>query len=252
MSEKAPIIKPIKVKEYQVKQSRYEHVSKLPTRSIINAASGSGKTQLVANLILDIYRGCFSRIYIVSPSIDIDDTWLPVKKFIADELTTTEDEQIYYPDFDGEAVQHILTTQKKVIDHQKKDPKTKKLFSILLVFDDVADNKAIHNNPALNSCFTRGRHSQISTILSTQKYNAVSTIIRTNMDSMYLFRLRNANDLQAVIDELSALLDKKILLEVYMKATEQRYSFLFIKLTSPTINDMFYVKFQSKIMINDE
>ena len=72
------------------------------------------------------------------------------------------------------------------------------------------------------------------------------------MDSMYLFRLRNANDLQAVIDELSALLDKKILLEVYMKATEARFSFLFIKLTSPTINDMFYVKFQSKIIINDE
>ena len=247
-----PNIVPIKVKEYQVKQSKYEHVSKLPTRSVINAASGSGKTILIQNLILDIYRGCFSRIYIFSPSIDIDDTWLPVKKYIEEELTTTEDEEIYYQDFDGEAVQKILNTQKKVIDHQKKDPKTKKLFSILLIFDDVADNKAIHNNPSLNSCFTRGRHSQISTILSTQKYNAVSTIIRTNMDSMYLFRLRNANDLEAVLLELSALLDKKILLDVYMKATQERFSFLFIKLTSPTINDMFYVKFSEKIMISDE
>ena len=72
------------------------------------------------------------------------------------------------------------------------------------------------------------------------------------MDSMYLFRLRNANDLQAVIDELSALLDKKILLQVYMKATEQRFSFLFIKLTSPTIDDMFYVKFDGRIKIQDE
>ena len=244
MSDKVPVIKPVKVKQYEVKQSKYKHVSKLPTRSIINAASGSGKTVLIQNLILDIYRGCFSRIYIFSPSIDIDDTWLPVKKYIEEELTKTKDEQIYFQDFDGEAVQHILTTQKHIIDYQKKDPKTKKLFSILLIFDDVADNKAIHNNQALNSCFTRGRHSQISTILSTQKYNAVSTIIRTNMDSMYLFRLRNANDLQAVIDELSALLDKKILLEVYTKATDERFSFLFIKLTSPTINDMFYVNFQ--------
>ena len=107
-------------------------------------------------------------------------------------------------------------------------PKTKKLFSVLLIFHDVADNKAIHNNQALNSCFTRGRHSQISTILSTQKYNAVSTIIRTNMDSMYLFRLRNANDLSSVVEELSALLDKKILLEVNMKATQERYSFLLL------------------------
>ena len=247
-----PNITPVKVKQYEVKQSKYEHVSKLPTRSIINAASGSGKTVLIQNLILDIYKGCFSRIYIFSPSIDIDDTWLPVKRYIAEELTVTKDEQIYYQDFDGEAVQNILTTQKNIIDHQKKDPKTKKLFSILLIFDDVADNKAIHNSQALNSCFTRGRHSQISTILSTQKYNAVSTIIRTNMDSMYLFRLRNANDLQAVIDELSALLDKKILLQVYMKATEQRFSFLFIKLTSPTIDDMFYVKFDGRIKIQDE
>ena len=247
-----PNIVPIKVKEYQVKQSKYEHVALLPTRSVINASSGSGKTVLIQNLILDIYRGCFSRIYIFSPSIDIDDTWLPVKKYIEEELTTTEDEQIYFDDFNGEAVQHILNTQKKVIDHQKKDPKTKKLFSVLIIFDDVADNEAIHNNSALNSCFTRGRHSQISTILSTQKYTAISTIARTNMDSMYLFRLRNANDLQAVVDELSALLDKKVLLEVYHKATEKRFSFLFIRLTSPTINDMFMVNFSSKIMISDE
>ena len=106
-----PNISPAKVKEYQVKQSKYEHVSRLPTRSVINAASGSGKTVLIQNLILDIYRGCFSRIYIFSPSIDIDDTWIPVKKYIDDEFTKTKDEQIYYQDFDGEAVQHILTTQ---------------------------------------------------------------------------------------------------------------------------------------------
>ena len=241
-----PNISPAKVKEYQVKQNKYEHISRLPTRSVINAASGSGKTVLIQSLILDIYRGCFSRIYLFSPSHEIDDTWIPVKKYMDDELTKTKDEQIYFDEFDGEAVQHILTTQKNIIDHQTTYPKTKELFSILLIFDDVADNKAIHNNQALNSCFTRGRHSQISTIISTQKYNAVSTMIRTNMDSMYLFRLRNANDLQAVIDELSALLDKKILLQVYMKETEERYSFLFIKLTSPTMNDMFFNKFDNK------
>ena len=246
-----PTISPVKTKQYEVKQSKYEHVSKLPTRSIINAASGSGKTVLIQSLILDIYRNCFSRIYIFSPSIELDDTFLPVKKYISENLTETEGEQIYFSDFDGEAVQNILDTQKHIIHHQKKDPKTKRLFSILLIFDDVADNKAIHNDKALNSCFTRGRHSQVSTILSTQKYNAVSTIIRTNMDSMYLFRLRNANDLQAVIDELSALLDKKRLLEIYLKATEQRFSFLFIKLTAPNVNYMFYVKFDSRIMIND-
>ena len=74
-----PNISPIKVKQYEVKQSKYKHVALLPARAVINAASGSGKTVLIQSLILDIYRGCFSRIYIFSPSIDIDDTWIPIK-----------------------------------------------------------------------------------------------------------------------------------------------------------------------------
>ena len=31
------------------------------------------------SLILEQYRGVFERIYIFSPSIDIDDGWIPVK-----------------------------------------------------------------------------------------------------------------------------------------------------------------------------
>ena len=69
---------------------------------------------------------------------------------------------------------------------------------------------------------------------------------------MYLFRLRNANDLEAVMIELSALLNKKTLNEVYLKATQERYSFLFIKLTEPDIQDMFYINLDKKIMINDK
>ena len=51
-----PIIKPVKVQEFSVKQSKYEMVGKLPTRSIICAPSGGGKTVLLQSLILDIYR----------------------------------------------------------------------------------------------------------------------------------------------------------------------------------------------------
>ena len=71
-----PDIKPIKLKEFETKQSKYEMVPKLPFRSVILGPSGSGKTILLQNMILDIYRDCFSRIYIFSPSIDVDATWL--------------------------------------------------------------------------------------------------------------------------------------------------------------------------------
>jgi hypothetical protein len=62
-----PQIKPIKVTEYETKQSKYEMVPNLPVRSIILGPSGSRKTILLQNMVLDIYRDCFSRIYIFSP-----------------------------------------------------------------------------------------------------------------------------------------------------------------------------------------
>jgi predicted AAA+ superfamily ATPase len=98
MPNDIPKIQPIKVQEFEVKQSKYEMVPKLPIRSIILGPSGSGKTILLQNMILDIYRGCFSRIYIWSPSIDVDATWIPVKSYIEKEMRVkhTKEEPIYY------------------------------------------------------------------------------------------------------------------------------------------------------------
>ena len=64
MSDKVPNIQPIKLKEFDTKQSKYDMVPRLPVRSVILGPSGSGKTILLQNMILDIYRDCFSRIYI--------------------------------------------------------------------------------------------------------------------------------------------------------------------------------------------
>ena len=77
-----PDIKPIQTVEYQSQQSKYEQCVKLPIRSIILGPSGSGKAVLLVNMILDIYKKCFNRVYIFSASIRVDTTWGPVKKFI--------------------------------------------------------------------------------------------------------------------------------------------------------------------------
>ena len=76
-----PTIKPIDVKEFTSKQSKYEVVGRLPIRDILLAPSGGGKGVLMSNMILDIYRGCFDRLYIFSPSVDVDKTWGPVREY---------------------------------------------------------------------------------------------------------------------------------------------------------------------------
>ena len=74
-----PKIEPIKCKEYTSKQSKYDVVGKLPLGDIILGPSGAGKGILISNMILDIYKDCFDRIYLFSPSIEVDKTWKPVK-----------------------------------------------------------------------------------------------------------------------------------------------------------------------------
>ena len=86
MATEIPDIKPIKLKEHETQQSKYSMVPNVPFRSIILGPSGSGKTILLQNMILDIYRDCFSRIYIFSPSIEVDSTWLPVKHYIEHDM----------------------------------------------------------------------------------------------------------------------------------------------------------------------
>ena len=121
--EKVPIIKPIKTKEYEVLESKYKQVGKLPFRTIVLGSSNSGKTSLLQNMIIDIYKGLFERIFIFSPSIEVDyQTWKPVKDYIENDLKLkeTDDEQFYYSEYDAVALNKIIETHKKIIEYQKK------------------------------------------------------------------------------------------------------------------------------------
>ena len=106
--QNAPDIKPIKIKEYTVRQSKYNNVGKLPIRSLLIGPSGSGKNVLLHNLIMDVYRGCFSRIYVFSPSIDVDMSWEPVQHYIEKEMLVkhSDKEPIYFDHYNPEALQH--------------------------------------------------------------------------------------------------------------------------------------------------
>ena len=252
-SNNIPKIEPPKVIEFNVKQSKYEMVGKLPTRSIIVGPSGAGKGVLLSNLILDIYRNCFSRIYIMSPSIHVDYNWLAVKQYISKDmkLQETDDDKFYFDTYEPEELEKIIHIQHKITDYMKKH-NYNTLYQILIIVDDFSDEPAFsRQSKLLHSLFTRGRHNSISTIVSSQKFYAVSPIIRINATQLYIFKLRNYKDIESIIEELSAIYDKQTLLNIYHTATDQPYSFLFVNLMKHKRNEMFYINFNKRIEIQD-
>ena len=117
-----PSLTPIQLKEHTCSQGHYgDIVPKLPMRSMLVGPSGSGKTVLSTNMILDIYKGCFSRIYIWSPSIEVDNTWRPVKKYIRDNIKPNDRENYYFDSYEPSELETVINTQKKVIDYQRTE-----------------------------------------------------------------------------------------------------------------------------------
>ena len=250
-----PKIEPIRLKEYDTKQSKYNMVPKVPFRSIILGPSGSGKTILLQNMILDIYRGCFSRIYIFSPSVDVDMTWKPVKDYIEKELKLYESdkEKFYFSEYNPEDLFRIIDTQHKVIEYMEKLKGVSKLYSILIIVDDMADNPTVtRQSTLLHQLYTRGRHHCISCITATQTFSCIALIIRVNATDLYVYKLRNYKDMEAFVEEVQAMLpNKKELLDIYRMAASEPYSFLFVNLRAKSINDTFMIRLDKKIEVED-
>jgi hypothetical protein len=71
-----------------------------------------------------------------------------------------------------------------------------------------------------------------------------------NATELFVYRLRNYRDLETFIEEVSAVYDKKTLLEMYNVATEEPFSFLYVALTAKKKEDMFFVRFDKKLTVN--
>ena len=94
---------------------------------------------LLINMVLDIFRDCFSRVYVWSPSINVDSTWKPVKDYTRDHIKPSDRETCYFDSYEPSELEQVIKTHQKVIDYQKEQ-KHKDLYQILIVTDDFADD----------------------------------------------------------------------------------------------------------------
>ena len=250
-----PQIKPIQEKIYENKQSKYKHLAKsgkLPAIGCILAPTTGGKTTLIANLILDVYRGAFERIYVWSPTSKkgLDGTWDAVRKYVYGEMGTPEEEECFFQDFDGAQVQEIIDKQEKIVMHLKKQG-SKKIFNIAFFFDDWADRPEVFkgkHGQVLQTLAVSGRHRYISSWFSTQAYRLLHNTIRKNAMYNYVFRLRNSADLEAWLEENACAYDKKTVLKIYKHAVDfEPYSFLYCDLRADP-QQMFMRKFEAFII----
>jgi len=190
-----------------------------PFSLIFSGRSGSGKTNLLINLLTNpkMYGKYFHYMMVFSPTAKIDDLYKSLK--IPDEnLKTT---------FEPADLEHIIKMRMEQVKKKGID-KVAQGSRLLIIFDDTIANQNFLKSKEALEMFTLLRHYLVSVIILTQKYNKIPPAQRDNASGLFIFP-SNRNEVELMKDELCPpFLDKKTFEKVVDYATNEKYSFLFI------------------------
>ena len=213
------------------------------------APSGQGKTTTLISMLLGPYAKVFDEVHVFSPSVDIDSAWDPVREF-AKGLKASS----FNSEWDEKALQEIMATQKAKIKELKLAKSKKPLPQCLTIIDDFADRPDIMHSAGniMTTLFIRGRHFGSSCWLSSQKLTAISTVARVNFRFLLCWRLRNQREVFSLMEELSAVYPIDILHQMYETAIEEEHSFWYINMVAKKKDDMFHIRFEHKMQLEDE
>ena len=126
---------------------------------------------------------------------------------------------------------------------RKARRESKRVPQMLFVVDDLADDKRTMGCNLIRELMLRGRHSMVSTILSTQKMRQIDHACRLQFTCLAQLAVRSLEDWEVIKEELTAAIDPKVLQEMYSIATSDPCGFLFMDMK----NDKFYRSFKSEL-----
>ena len=129
-------------------------------------------------------------------------------------------------------MREVIERQRKAVRKARRE--SKRIPQMLMVVDDLADDKRTMGCGLIRELMLRGRHSWISTILSTQKMRAIDHACRLQFTAIAQFAVRSLKDYEVVEEELSMSLGRTNLRAMYDLATSDIVGFLFMNLKSNT------------------
>ncbi len=241
-------------------QGKNEVLPSLPCRLLALSPGSGGKTTTLVTMITDprFYRGRFSKVVWCSPSATVDPALDVLREYVRDELQQNQEEEPTFHDFiNVPFLEAMVAKARKVTEFLKARKSKQPGFNILIVLDDVADCRT--NLAAVtkfvDACFVKYRHWGVSTWLSTQKLKLplITPCVRVNATAILAFKLRNQTDLwDGLIHELSALVSKQQLYDMYQSAVAKAFNFLYINLLATDINHMFYSGFSERFLVDSK
>jgi hypothetical protein len=186
------------------------HNLKLPLRACIVAPSGSGKSNLLVNL-LSLFcdgDGTFADMTIITRNKDE-----PLYRWLTDKC-------------DQIRIVEGLHNTPKLDTMDKKE-------NHLVVWDDLVLSKDLS---MVENYYIRARKLNCSVIFISQSYFKIPKIIRNNCSYMILLKLSGQREVNIILSEFGLGVTKEQLMELYEYATAEKFSPLIIDLEADKEN----------------
>ena len=205
------------------------HIPDHPYRILIIGGSGSGKTNLLLNLIEN------------QPEIDkiYKDPYVAKYQYLINKSEVVGIDHFNDPKAFIEYSNNMHDVYKN-IDEYNHDKGNK----ILIVFDDMTADMI--NNKKLNSIvtelFIRGRKLNISFVFITQSYFKVPKDVRLNTIHFFIAKIPNKRELREIAINHSSDISAKDFTNIYRECTVEPYSFFINDTTLASNNPLRFRK----------
>ena len=203
-----------------------------PSSVIINGKSGSGKSQLIINMLCreDMYgfdknkKHYFDEIFFFSPTAGkMDDLCEHLLDY-----TCLKEENIYN-DFDENKLNEILENQKNEI-NEKGIEKAKK---ILILLDDIQQDQKFLRSKTILKIFTTNRHYNCSVYLCGQSFTKTPRACRLQANNIMFFAGSKSETDKIVEEYAPPKLTKRDFNDLIDQVLNDPYNFLHINMRQP-------------------
>jgi len=217
-------------------------IPSLPSRCIISARSGLGKSNLLINIILrdNFYNKDIdgNDIYIISGSLNGDDK---LKKLIRNKDIPNSN---LFDDYEPEELNILYDYL--VEDYNEKTENKEKVSPKLIILDDIGYKnlmKGNAKNSPIDKIFCNGRKFNISVMLLVQRITQVNTTCRSNSNSVFFFE-PNKKEIDILEADFNYLGSRKEFFKMVNDNIQDKHDFIFINLDKPGKNKYFNSKFE--------
>jgi len=210
---------------------------------IISGASGSGKSNLIVNLLKSnkttkdkkhkkSYRNAFDNIILVSPSAHtIKDS--PLENISDDQKFDSISEDMF-----------------DLIDSMTEDGVEENKHTLLILDDVSSQLRTKENEKMLNQLVKNRRHLNLSIWIVTHKVTDASPALRSNANLIFLFKPKTTREINTIQEEYM-MMSKSQAESLMNAAYKDRYDFLLLDTSLRTGSDFRYFRNYNELLIDE-